>query len=323
MNRTVAAAALAVLACMGGVAAQEFPSKPIVMLVPFAAGGPTDVVGRALGQVMSKSMKQPVVIENAVGAGGTLAGIKLTRSAPDGYTTLLMHIGMATAPALYRNLAFKPETDMQAVGLIVDTPMTLIAKPGMPAANLKELIAYVRANKDKVALANAGLGAASHLCGLLFMSAIQVELTTVPYKGTGPALNDILGGQVDLLCDQTTNTTSYIKAGRVKVYGITSLRRVPSLANIPTLHEQGLTNFEVGVWNGLYVPKGTPKAVVDKLAAALQDAARDAQFKARMAELGAEVYPPEKVSPAIHAAHLKAEIAKWTPIIRKAGVYAD
>jgi len=230
---------------------------------------------------------------------------------------------MATTPALYRQLRFNPLTDFDYIGLINDVPMTIIANEKVPAKDFKEFLAYLKSNKDKVSYANAGIGAASHLCGMLFMSAIETDLLTVPYKGTGPAMNDLLGGQVTFMCDQTTNTTSQIKSGKVKVYGVTSAKRVPSLPEVPTLQEQGLKGFEVGIWHGLYAPKGTPKPVLDKLVAALQETVKDEAVKKRFAELGATAYPPEKATPQALQAHLKSEIDKWTPLIKKAGVYAD
>ena len=281
----------------GLAAAQDYPTKPVSLMVPFAAGGPTDTVARTLAQGMGKALKQSVIVENVPGAGGTIAPTKLKNAAPDGYTLLLAHIGMSTAPALYRNLPFKPLEDFELVGQVVDVPMTLIAKKDMPAKDFKELLAYIKANKDKVTLANAGIGSASHLCGLLFMSTIQVEMTTVPYKGTAPALNDLLGGQVDLLCDQTTNTTQYISSGRVKAYGATSKARLDTMKDLPTLAESGLPGFEVVVWHGVYAPKGTPKAVVDKLTAALQTAIAEPAFAQKMAELGSQVVPRAKATP--------------------------
>ncbi len=230
---------------------------------------------------------------------------------------------MATTPALYRQLRFNPLTDFDYIGLINDVPMTLIANDKVPAKDFKEFLAYLKKNKDQVSYANAGIGAASHLCGMLFMSAIETDLLTVPYKGTGPAMNDLLGGQVTFMCDQTTNTTSQIKSGKVKAYGVTSLKRVPSLPDIPTLDEQGLKGFEVGIWHALYGPKGMPKPVTDKLVAALQDTVKDESVKKRFAELGATTYPPDKATPGALQAHLKAEINKWGPLIKKAGVYAD
>jgi putative tricarboxylic transport membrane protein len=307
-----------------GAGAQQFPVKPVTMIVPYAAGGPTDTVARVMGVAMAKPLGQTVIVENKPSAGGILGPETVKNAKPDGYTILLHHIGMATTPSLYRQqLRFNPLSDFDYIGLVNDVPMTVIARQNFPAKDLKELLAYVKANKDKVTLANAGIGAASHLCGMLFMSAIQVDLLTVPYKGTGPAMNDLLGGQVDIMCDQTTNTTSQIKSGKVKVYGVTSKQRVKSLADVPTLDEQGLKGFEVGIWHALYAPKGTPKPAIDKLVAALQDSLKDATVNQRFADLGAAAYPVDKATPAALEAHLKAEIAKWAPIIKKAGVYAD
>lgn len=303
--------------------AQDYPSKVITMIIPFAAGGPTDTVGRLIGQAMSDSLKSQVIIENVAGAGGTLAAARVARAAPDGYTIFLHHIGMATAPALYRKLSFDVTTDFEPIGLVTDVPMTLVARKDFPPNNLKELIAYVKTNKDKVTYANAGLGAASHLAGMLFMSAIDTDLTTVPYKGTGPAMNDLLGGQVDFMIDQTTNTTSQIKAGKIKVYGVTTKARVPSLPDVPTMAEAGLPNFEVGIWHALYAPKGTPKQVIDKLVKALKDALKDENVKKRFAELGTEPVADNLATPEALKAHLQAELAKWAPVIKKAGVFAD
>ena len=303
--------------------AQEYPTKVVTMIVPYAAGGPTDTVARLIAVPMSKTLTQQVIIENVLGAGGTIASNRVVKSSPDGYTILIHHIGMSTAPALYRKLPFNPITDFEPIGMINEVPMTLVAKRDFPAKDLKELIAYVKANKDKLNYANAGLGAASHLCGMLFMSAIQTEVTTVPYNGTGPAMNDLLGGQVDFMCDQTTNTTSQIKADKIKVYGVTTKKRVASLPNVPTMDEAGLKGFEVSVWHGLYAPKGTPKAVIDKLVNSLHVALKDENVKQRFAELGTEPVAENRATPATLGSHLKAEIEKWTPIIKKAGVYAD
>jgi tripartite-type tricarboxylate transporter receptor subunit TctC len=318
-------AAIAALVLISGSAAgaQEYPTKVITMVVPFAAGGPTDTVARLIAQPMSKTLKQQVIVENVLGAGGTIAVNRVAKAAADGYTLLIHHIGMSTAPALYRKLPYDAINDFEFIGLINEVPMTLVAKKDFPAKDLKELIAYVKANKEKINLANAGVGAASHLCGMLFMSAIQTELTTVPYNGTGPAMNDLLGGQVDILCDQTTNTTSQIKAEKIKVYGVTTQKRIASLPNVPTMDEAGLKGFEVSVWHGLYAPKGTPKPVIDKLTNSLHVALKDDNVKLRFAELGTEPVAENRATPAALRAHLKAEIDKWTPIIKKAGVYAD
>jgi tripartite-type tricarboxylate transporter receptor subunit TctC len=293
------------------------------MMVPFAAGGPTDTVARLIAVPMTKTLKQQVIIENVGGAGGTIAGNRVAKAAPDGYTILIHHIGMSTAPALYRKLPYNPLEDFEHIGIINEVPMTMVAKKDFPAKDLKELIAYVKANKEKVNYANAGLGAASHLCGMLFMTAIQTDVTTVPYSGTAPAMNDLLGGQVDFMCDQTTNTTSQIKAEKIKVYAVTTKKRVPSLPNVPTMDEAGLKGFEVSIWHALYAPKKTPKAVVEKLTKALQEALKDATVKKRFADLGTEPVAENRATPEAHRALLKSETDRWGPIIKKAGVYAD
>lgn len=314
---------LAVLASAFSYAQTPYPTKPITMIVPFAAGGPTDTVARLVAQSMGNTLKQTVLVENVGGAGGTIGAARVAKSAPDGYTLFLHHIGQSTAPSLYRKLSYNAIDDFEPIGLITDVPMTLIARGDFPAKDLKELLTYVKANKNKVTYANAGVGSASHLCGMLFMTAIDTELTTVPYKGTGPAMNDLLGGQVDIMCDQTTNTTSQIKGGKIKAYAVTTKTRVPSLPNLPTMNEAGLPGFEVAVWHGLYAPKGTPKPVIDKLDAALQIALKDPIVKQRFADLGTEPVAENRATPEALRAHLKSEIAKWAPIIKKAGVYAD
>ncbi|HVL74607.1 MAG TPA: tripartite tricarboxylate transporter substrate binding protein BugD [Noviherbaspirillum sp.] len=303
--------------------AQNYPTKTVTMVVPFAAGGPTDTVARLIAQSMSKTLGQQVIVENVGGAGGTIGVARVAKADNDGHTVLLHHIGMSTAPALYRRLSYNPITDFEPIGLVTDVPMTLIARGNFPPKDLKEVISHIKANRDKVTYANAGLGSASHLCGTLFMSAIGAEMTTVPYKGTGPAMNDLLGGQVDLMCDQTTNTTGQIRAEKVKVYGVTTKTRVPSLPNVPTIHEAGLPNFEVAVWHGVYAPKGTPKVAIDRLTNALQVALEDGTVKQRFAELGTEPVAKNRATPDALRAHLKAEIDKWGPVIRAAGAYAD
>ena len=322
MFKPILAGACALLVC-AAASAQQYPTKPVTMLVPYAAGGPTDTVARVMGIAMGKPLGQTVVVENRPSAGGILAPETVKNAKPDGYTILIHHIGMATTPALYRQLRFNPLSDFEYIGLINDVPMTVIARHNFPAKDFKEFLTYVKANKEKVTYANAGIGAASHLCGMLFMSAIQTDLLTVPYKGTAPAMNDLLGGTVDFMCDQTTNTTSQIKSGKVKVYGVTSKKRVPSLPDVPTLDELGLKGFEVGIWHAFYAPKGTPKPVIDKLVAALQEALKDPTVKQRFNDLGTDPIALDKATPAALQAHLKAEIDKWGPLIKKAGVYAD
>jgi tripartite-type tricarboxylate transporter receptor subunit TctC len=304
-------------------AAQSYPTRPVTIVVPFAPGGPTDIVARSLAQAMEKSLGGTVIVENKPGAGGTLAVADVARAPADGYRLLVHHIGMSTAPALYRKLPFDPLKDFEYVGLINDVPMTLLVRPGLPVNSVKELTAYVKANRDKVTLANAGLGAASHLCGLLFQQAIATDLTTVPYKGTAPAMADLLGGQVDILCDQTTQTTPQILSGKLRALALTSPRRLDTLKDVPTAAEAGLPGFELSVWHGMYAPKGTPKPVADKIVASMQAALKDPDLVKRFTDLGSVIVAPDRQTPDALGKYLKTEIDKWAPIIKKAGEYAD
>src|SRR4051812_1000525 len=248
-------AVFAFLVC-GVASAQEFPAKPVVIVVPAAAGGPTDTLSRTLAAAMAPALKQQLLIDNSGGAGGIIGINKAAKARPDGYTLLVYHIGMATAPALYRKLPYDTLADFDYIGQVADVPMTVVAKKATAAASFPEFLAYIKANRDKVTYAHAGIGSASYLCGLLFMTSIDTQFTQVPYKGTGPAMNDLVGGQVDFMCDQTTNTVPQIKSGNVKVYGVTTARRLPSLPDVATLEEQGLKGFDLVVWNGLFAPKG-------------------------------------------------------------------
>lgn len=305
------------------LAADKYPSKVITIIVPFSAGGPSDTIARLVAQTMSVSLKNQIIVENVAGAGGTIGAARASKAPPDGYTLFVHHIGHSTAPSLYRNLTYDPINDFAPIGLINDGAMTLVARKDFPANNLKELIAYAKANIAKVNLANAGVGSASHLAGMLFMSALQTDLTTIPYKGTGPAMNDLLGGQVDFMIDQTTNTMSHIKAGKIKVYGVTTKKRIASLPDVPTMSEAGMPNFEITVWHALYAPKGTPKPIIDQLSKALQSALKDPNLNQRFGELGSESVAQNRATPDALRAHLKSEIDKWGPIIKKAGVFAD
>ena len=306
--------------------AQSYPSKPISIVVPFAAGGPTDRVARDLAEAMRKSLDGvSIIIDNVAGAGGSIGAAKVARAAPDGYTLFVHHIGMATMPSLLRNMPFKVESDFEYLGMINDVPMTLIGRPTMPSQNYKELSAWIGQNKGKINLGNAGIGSASHLCGLLFQNAVQTDMTTVPYKGTAPAMTDLMGGQIDLMCDQTTNTTQQIEGKKVLAYGVTTSKPLttPALKNLPTLQSQGLKGFEVTIWHGLYAPKGTPADVQAKIHNALKVALKDPDFIKKQEALGAVVITDSRVESAEHKKFVAAEIAKWTPIIKAAGVYAD
>lgn len=319
-----------VLAVAATTSAQalEYPAKDktITIVVPFAAGGPTDRVARDLAEALRKPLGgSSVVIDNSAGAGSTIGTAKVARAAPDGYTLLLNHIGMSTMPALYRKLPFSVPNDFEYLGIVNDVPMTLIARPSMPAHNYKELSIWIGQNKGKINLGHAGLGAASHLCGLLFQSALQVEMTPVPYKGTAPAITDLIGGQIDLLCDQTTNTTSQIEAKKVKAYAVTTAKRLttPALKDLPTLAESGVKGFQVTIWHGLYAPKGTPAEVLKKINEALKVALKDPDFIKKQEGLGAVVAADKRIEPAEHKKFVLAEIDKWGPIIKAAGAYAD
>ena len=306
--------------------ADTFPAKPVTIVVPFSAGGPTDRVARDLAEAMRKPLGGvSVLVDNAAGAGGSIGANKVAKAAPDGYTLLLHHIGMGTMPTLVRNIPFKVESDFEYLGMVNDVPMTLIGRPSLPAKNYKELATWIGQNKGKINLGNAGIGSASHLCGLLFQNAVGVDMVTVPYKGTAPAMTDLIGGQIDFMCDQTTNTTSQIEAKKVIAYAVTTAKPLttPALKDLPTLQASGLKGFEVTIWHGLYAPKGTPADVLVKLNSALKVALKDPEFIKKQEGLGAVVVSDKRIEPAEHKKFVAAEIAKWSPVIKAAGVYAD
>jgi tripartite-type tricarboxylate transporter receptor subunit TctC len=325
--KSLAPLAILTFAAIGAQAA-DFPikDKPITIVVPFAAGGPTDRVARDLAEALRKPLGgATVVVDNAAGAGGSIGANKVAKATPDGHTLLLHHIGMSTMPTLVRNIPFKVETDFAYLGMINDVPMTLLGRPSLPPNNFKELTTWIGQNKGKINLGNAGVGSASHLCGLLFQTAVQTDMTPVPYKGTGPAMTDLIGGQIDIMCDQTTNTSSQIEAKKVKAYGVTTAKRLttPALKDLPTLQEVGLKGFAVTIWHGLYAPKGTPADVQKKINDALKMALKDPEFIKKQEGLGAVVVTDKRVEPAEHKKFVASEIAKWSPIIKAAGVYAD
>ncbi|OYT92545.1 MAG: hypothetical protein CFE43_07815 [Burkholderiales bacterium PBB3] len=318
----VAAAALSAMLAF----ADTFPAKPITIVVPFTAGGPTDRVARDLAEAMRKPLGGvSILVDNAAGAGGSIGANKVAKATPDGYTLLLHHIGMATMPTLVRNIPFKVESDFEYLGAVNDVPMTLIGRPSLPAKNYKELATWIEQNKGKINLGNAGIGSASHLCGLLYQNAVGVDMVTVPYKGTAPAMTDLIGGQIDFMCDQTTNTSGQIEAKKVIAYAVTTAKPLttPALKDLPTLQASGLKGFEVTIWHGLYAPKGTPADVLVKLNGALKVALKDPEFIKKQEGLGAVVVSDKRVEPAEHKKFVAAEIAKWSPIIKAAGVYAD
>jgi tripartite-type tricarboxylate transporter receptor subunit TctC len=322
--KTLTAAMLAASALSVTVAsAQDYPTQPVTIVVPFAAGGPTDTVTRLVAAAMSDELGQQVVVQNVGGAGGTLGAGQVAAAANDGYTLLLHHIGMSTAPALYASLPFDPMTDFAPIGLVTEVPMTVVARRDFEPANLTDLIAYIQENGENITYANAGIGAASQLCGLLIMDALDTQMTEVPYQGTGPAMTDLLGGQIDMMCDQTTNTTSQIQAGEIKAYAVTTPERIAVLPDLPTLAEGGLDNFNLSIWHGLYAPAGTDQAIIDRLTAALQAALANETVGNSFAELGTYPVPADQATPAALAQTLEGQIGLWKEVISAAGVSAQ
>ena len=318
MKKLLIAASLAAFALPA--AAQDYPDRPITFVVPFSAGGPTDTVTRLIADPMSKTLGQQIVVQNTAGAGGTLAAGEVAVAPADGYTVLMHHIGMSTAPSLYANLPYDPLEDFKTIGLVTEVPMTIVGRPDFEPNTLQELVEYVKANADTVTYANAGVGAASQLCGLLFQEAIGTKVTEVPYQGTGPALTDLVGGQVDFMCDQTTNTTAQIKANAIKAYAITSPERNPALPDLPTTAEGGLPELDVSIWHGLYVPKDTPDEVVQKLTEALKAALADETVKQRFADLGTTTVSDDLSTPEAHTERLQSQTELWKKTFEAAGV---
>ena len=323
----ITAVAFAAATLAFGAAAEDFPAagKNITIVVPFTAGGPTDRVARDLAEALRKPLGTTVVIENADGAGSSIGTAKVARAKPDGYTLLLNHIGMSTMPTLYRKLPFNVPTDFEYLGIINDVPMTLISRPTLEANNYQELSAWLSKEKDKVNLGHAGLGSASHLCGLMLQNALDAQMTTVPYKGAAPAITDLMGGTIDVLCDQTTNTSSQIEGKKVKAFAVTTPQRLksPALSDLPTLAESGVKDFNVTIWHGLYAPKGTPADVLTRLNDALKVAVKDPEFIRKQEGLGAVVVADQRVEPAEHKKFVQSEIEKWGKVIKAAGQYAD
>jgi len=320
MRRLLLAAAALVAMAGTALAQGDYPNKPITFVVPFSAGGPTDTVTRLIADAMGKHLGQQAVVQNVTGAGGTLGAGEVAAAAPDGYTLLMHHIGMSTAPSLYSSLPYNPLEDFELIGLVTEVPMTIIARKDFEPNTLQELIDHVKANGENVTYAHAGVGAASQLCGLLFQEAIGAKVTEVPYQGTGPALTDLVGGQVDFMCDQTTNTTGQIKAGEVKAYAITSPERNEALPDLATTAEAGLPDLNVSIWHGLYAPKGTPPEVVQKLNEALKAALKDPSVAERFAELGTTPVSEDLATPEAHRERLQSQTELWKPIFEKAGV---
>ena len=323
LTKTVAGIAAGTLLTASTAFAQTYPERQITRVVPFAAGGPTDTVGRLIAEKMSADLGQQIIVENVGGAGGTLGAGNVASAEADGYTILLHHIGMATSASLYRSLAYNPLEAFEYVGLVTEVPMTIVARKDLEPADFASLVTYVKENADTITMANAGIGAASHLCGMLFMQALEAPIVTVPYKGTGPAMTELLGGQIDIMCDQTTNTTEQIKGGTVKAYAVTSPARLDIFPDLPTVAEGGFAGMEVSVWHGIYAPKGTPSDVTARLSQSLQVALADPEIATKLGELGTAPSPAADATPEALKAKLESEIARWKPVIEAAGVYAD
>jgi tripartite-type tricarboxylate transporter receptor subunit TctC len=313
----------ALTSTIGFVSAQDYPTRPLTIIVPAAAGGPTDTISRITAQGMSKILGQQVTIENAGGAGGTIGTGRVVRAEPDGYTLLIYHVGLSTAATLYRKLPYDTKSAFAAIGLVTDAPMTIIGRSDLEPNSLKDLIAYLKRSDTKLSFGNAGIGSASHLCGMLLMFELQVQLTTVPYRGTGPVMNDLIGKQIDTTCDQATNTTGPILGKQVKAYAITTKSRLSSLPDLPTADEAGLKDFELAVWHGVFAPKGTPPAIVQKLSAALKGALKDPDLVKRFNDINTEPMSEDRATPEAAQRTLVSEIDRWAPIIKAAGEYAD
>jgi tripartite-type tricarboxylate transporter receptor subunit TctC len=304
-----------------GAMAQAYPTKPITVVVPFSAGGPTDALARILCQRMSEALGQQMIVENVGGAGGTIGVVKVARAAPDGYTLSFTHMGtLAVNIALYKSLPYDSQKDFEPVGLGGTNPMVLVTKKDLPAKTFAEFLAYVKANEKKVQYGMAGIGAASHLGGLMLNSMMKVDVLEIPYKGTGPALNDLVSGQFDYMVDQAVNVLPQIQSGNIKALGVSTLKRLPQLPNVPTIDEAGLKGYEVTIWNGFFAPKGTLKEIVAKLNQALVTAVNDEKVRVRLTELAVELPSAQEVTPEALRDQLKASIDKWVPAVRAAGV---
>src|SRR4051794_11135658 len=310
----------AALVPQSAVAQAAYPTKTITLVVPAAAGGPTDTVARLIGESMGKTLGQSIIVENIGGAGGTIGMARVAKAAPDGYTISVYHIAQTTHPALYDNLQHNPATDFDHIGRIADVPMTLVSKTGLAAKDVKELIDWIRSQPGKITYGHAGIGSASHLCALVLMKELNMEMVGVGYRGTGPAMNDLLGGQFDVMCDQTTNTTNQIKEGRIKGYAVTTRTKVSSLPDLPTLDSTALPGFEVTAWHAMWAPKGLPKEATDKLVAALQVALKDPKVIQRFADLGTEPVPQNLATPEALKSQITSEVKRWDAVIKAAGV---
>jgi len=321
MLKLLSAAAAVGIAAMSNAAAQEFPSKNITIMMPYAAGGPGDTITRIIGAGMTKVLGKQVLVENVGGAGGTIGSLKVAQATPgDGHYLLIMHFGHAANAALYKNLRYDPVTDFEHIGLFANSPMAFVAKKDFPAKDFKEFVAYLKANQAKIVHGHAGLGSASHMCGVSFLQAIDLKVTTVPYKGTAPALNDLIGGQFDFMCDQTVNIAQPVKNGLIKGYAVPTKTRLAVLPDLPTTAEMGMPDVTMDIWYGMWAPKDTPKPIVDRLSAALRDALKDPEVKGRLTSMGAEISSDNLVNSETLRAQVAREVVRWKDTISKAGV---
>jgi tripartite-type tricarboxylate transporter receptor subunit TctC len=322
-RRILAVAALGAALAAGPAVAQTFPSQQITMVIPFAPGGPTDVVGRLLAEVMSRDLGQPVVVQNVGGGGGTIGVRRVVQARNDGHTILYTNIGVATQPTLYRRLDYNPLTDLEPFGLVTPTPMLIVVRPNFPGQTLADFIAYARERRDGVNLANAGLGSASQLSGTLLQAQLGITFTTVSFTGSGPIFPQLIAGNVDVYCDQTTSALPFVRDGRIRGLAVATAQRLPQAPDIPTAAEAGLPGFEVSIWHGMYAPRGTPRPVIERLNQALRVAIQDPTVVARLNSLASPPEPLERVTPEAHRAFLEAEINRWRPVLQAAGQYAD
>ena len=313
----------AALAFGGPALAQNFPTQQITMVIPFGAGGPTDIVGRMLADVMGRDLGQPVVVQNVGGGGGTIGVTRVVQARNDGHTILYTNIGLATQPTLYRRLAYNPVTDLEPFGLVTATPMVISVRPNFPGTTLADFIAFARERRDGVNLANVGLGSASQLCGTLLQAALGINFTSVAFTGSGGVFPDLMAGRLDVYCDQTTSSLPFVREGRIRGVAMTTATRLPQAPEIPTAAEAGLPGFEVSIWHGMYAPRGTPQPVVARLNQALRVAIQDAAVVARLNDLASPPEPMSRVTPEAHRAYLAAEIERWRPILQAAGQFAD
>ncbi len=323
-RRMALAAALAAPFLLPGAArAQSFPNGPISLMIPFAPGGPTDAVGRMVGEAMGRDLGTNVVIENVGGGGGTIGVNRVAQARPDGQSLLLHNIGMATAATLYRSLPYNPLTSFETIGLVTPTPMVWVTRPNFEGETFGDMLRFIRERGDRVNLANAGLGSASQLCGTLLQASLGIGLTAITFRGSGPVYPEMIGGRIDIYCDQTTSAIPFIQARSVKAMAVTTPAPLPQVPGVPTAGQAGLPGFEVSIWHGLYAPRGTPRPIIDRLNLALRNALKDARVVARLNELGSPPEPESRQNPDVHRAHLAAEIERWRPILQAAGQFAD